>query len=115
LLFPRNDSEAAAAPRLAKLPLVWVQSRGNRDGRPIYSLTKLQEMGYRACIDAQLLLGVAVHFMKEALAEMLRTGQYTGIGDNQFTTLRKEIEDIIGLDEYYNVEAETVEKAGEAE
>ena len=115
LLFPRNDSEAAAAPRLAKLPLVWVQSRGNRDGRPIYSLTKLQEMGYRACIDAQLQLGVAVHFMKEALAEMLRTGQYTGIGDNQFTTLRKEIEDIIGLDEYYNVEAETVEKAGEAE
>ena len=111
LLFPRNDSEAAAAPRLAKLPLVWVQSRGNRDGRAIYSLTKLQEMGYRACIDAQLLLGVAVHFMKEALAEMLRTGQYTGIGDNQFTTLRKEIEDIIGLDEYYNVEAETVEKA----
>ena len=111
LLFPRNDSEAAAAPRLAKLPLVWVQSRGNRDGRPIYSLTKLQEMGYRACIDAQLLLGVAVHFMKEALAEMLRTGQYTGIGDNQFTTLRKEIEDMIGLDEYYNVEAETVEKA----
>ena len=115
LLFPRNDSEAAAAPRLAKLPLVGVQSRGNRDGRPIYSLTKLQEMGYRACIDAQLLLGVAVHFMKEALAEMLRTGQYSGIGDNQFTTLRKEIEDIIGLDEYYNVEAETVEKAGEAE
>ena len=115
LLFPRNDSEAAAAPRLAKLPLVWVQSRGNRDGRPIFSLAELKTMGYRACIDAQLLLGVAVHFMKEALAEMLRTGQYTGIGDNQFTTLRKEIEDIIGLDEYYNVEAETVEKAGEAE
>jgi methylisocitrate lyase len=115
LLFPRNDSEAAAAPRLAKLPLVWVQSRGNRDGRPIYSLTNLQEMGYRACIDAQLLLGVAVHFMKEALTEMLRTGQYTGIGDNQFTTLRKQIEDMIGLDEYYEVEAETVEKMGEAE
>ena len=64
-----------------------------------------------ACIDAQLLLGVAVHFMKEALAEMLQTGRYTGIGDNQFTTLRKEIEDMIGLDTYYEVEAETVEKA----
>jgi hypothetical protein len=48
--------------------------------------------------------------MKEALAEMLRTGQYTGIGANQFTTLRKEIEDVIGLDSYYEVEAETVEK-----
>ena len=114
LVFPRNDSEAAAAPKRAKLPLVWVQSRGNRDGRPIYSLAELKAMGYRACIDAQLLLGVAVHFMKEALAEMLQTGRYTGIGDNQFTALRKEIEDMIGLDQYYEVEAETVEK-GEAE
>jgi len=110
LVFPRNDSEAEAAPKRAKLPLVWVQSRGNRDGRPIYSLAELQRMGYRACIDAQLLLGVAVHFMREALAEMLQTGRYTGIGDNRFTTLRKEIEDLIGLDDYYEVEAETVEK-----
>jgi len=111
LVFPRNDAEAEAAPKRAKLPLVWVQSRGNRDGRPIYSLPELQRMGYRACIDAQLLLGVGVHFMKEALAEMLRTGSYTGIGDNRFTTLRKEIEDMIGLDDYYEVEAKTVEKS----
>jgi 2-methylisocitrate lyase-like PEP mutase family enzyme len=110
LVFPRNDDEAAAAPKRAKLPLVWVQSRGNRDGRPIYSLADLKAMGYRACIDAQLLLGVAVHFIKEALDEMLRTGQYTGIGDNQFTALRKGIEDMIGLDTYYEVEANTVEK-----
>jgi 2-methylisocitrate lyase-like PEP mutase family enzyme len=111
LVFPRNDSEAEAAPKRAKLPLVWVQSRGNRDGRPIYSLAELQRMGYRACIDAQLLLGVATHFMKEALGEMLRTGRYTGIGDNQFTALRKDIEDMIGLDTYYEVEAATVEKS----
>ena len=111
LVFPRNDAEAEAAPKRAKLPLVWVQSRGNRDGRPIYSLPELQRMGYRACIDAQLLLGVGLHFMKEALAEMLRTGSYTGIGDNRFTTLRKEIEDMIGLDDYYEVEAKTVEKS----
>lgn len=110
LVFPRDDSEAEAAPKRAKLPLVWVQSRGNRDGRPIYSLPELQAMGYRACIDAQLLLGVAVHFIREALAEMLQTGRYTGIGDNQFTALRKDIEDLIGLDKHYEVEAETVEK-----
>jgi 2-methylisocitrate lyase-like PEP mutase family enzyme len=112
LLFPRNDTEAEAAPKRAKLPLLWVQSRGNRDGRPIYSLAELQAMGYRGCIDAQLLLGVGVHFMREALTEMLRTGRYTAIGDNQFTTLRQDIEDLIGLDEYYTVEAETVEKTG---
>ncbi|MGH7061764.1 MAG: isocitrate lyase/PEP mutase family protein [Stellaceae bacterium] len=110
LLFPRNDAEAEAAPKLAKVPLVWVQSRGNRDGRPIYGLDRLKMMGYRACIDAQLLLGVAVHFIKEALGEMQRTGSYTGIGDNQFTLLRKDIEDLIGLDDHYRVEAETVER-----
>jgi hypothetical protein len=49
--------------------------------------------------------------MKEALGEMLRTGRYTGIGDNQFTILRTQIEDLIGLDSYYEVEAETVEKS----
>jgi 2-methylisocitrate lyase-like PEP mutase family enzyme len=110
LLFPRNDTEAEIAPRLAKVPLVWVQSRGNRDGRPIYSLDRLKAMGYRACIDAQLLLGVSVHFIKLALAEMQRSGSYTGIGDNQFAAVRQEIEDLIGLDDYYRVEAETVEK-----
>ena len=110
LLFPRNDSEAEAAPKRAKLPLVWVQSRGNRDGRPIYSLAELKAMGYRACIDAQLLLGVAVHFMKEALAEMLRTGRvhrhwrqpvhHPAQGDRGHDRPRH----------YYEVEAETVEK-----
>ena len=112
LVFPRNHEEAAAAPRLAAVPLVWVQSRGNRDGRPILSLGELKAMGYRACIDAQILLGVAMHFMKGALREIVTSGRYTGIGDAEFTALRQEIEDLIGLDAYYRIESETVE-AGE--
>jgi len=109
LLFPRNREEAEAAPRLASVPLIWVQSRGNRDGRPILPLGDLEQMGYRGCIDAQILLGAALHGMKQALAELISTGNYTGIGDAEFTALRKEIEDLIGLDAYYRVEAETVE------
>src|SRR4029077_18188873 len=31
LVSPRSREEAAAAPRLAHVPLIWVQSRGNRD------------------------------------------------------------------------------------
>ncbi len=109
LVFPRNREEAAAAPRLAKVPLVWVQSRGNRDGRPILPLGDLKAMGYRGCIDAQILLGTAFHFMKRALADIVATGDYTGISDAEFTVLRQEIEDLIGLDAYYRIEAETVE------
>ena len=109
LLFPRSREEAEAAPRRASVPLVWVQSRGNRDGRPILPLGDLEQMGYRGCIDAQILLGAAMHAMKRALAELLATGTYTGVSDAEFTALRKEIEDLIGLDAYYRVEAETVE------
>ena len=91
------------------MPLIWVQSRGNRDGRPILPLTELRDMGYRGVIDAQIMLGVAVHFMKQALAELVATGNYTGITDEAFVGVRKEIEDLIGLDAYYRIEAETVE------
>jgi 2-methylisocitrate lyase-like PEP mutase family enzyme len=110
LLFPRNDSEAEAAPRRAKVPLVWVQSRGNRDGRPVYPLADLERMGYRACIDAQLLLGAAVAGMQQALAEMVGTGRYAAIDADRFIALRQQIEDLIGLDASYRIEAETVEK-----
>jgi 2-methylisocitrate lyase-like PEP mutase family enzyme len=111
LVFPRSREEAEAAPRLAAVPLIWVQSRGNRDGRPILPLGDLEAMGYRGCIDAQILLGAALHAMKQALAELIATGSYSGIGDAEFTALRQEIEDLIGLDAYYRVEAETVEPA----
>jgi len=109
LVFPRSREEAELAPRLSSVPLVWVQSRGNRDGRPILPLGDLEAMGYRGCIDAQILLGAALHAMKRALAELIETGNYTGINDAEFTALRKEIEGLIGLDAYYRVEAETVE------
>ena len=66
-------------------------------------------MGYRGCIDAQLILGAAVHFVERAVREMLETGSYTGLTDSEFIALRKEIEDLIGLDAYYRIEAETVE------
>lgn len=109
LVFPRSRGEAAAAPRLARVPLIWVQSRGNRDGRPILSLADLKAMGYRGCIDAQILLAVAFEAQQRAMAELLRTGDYSGTDDAGFTRLRKEIEDLIGLDAYYRIEAETVE------
>ena len=111
LVFPRTREEAEAAPRRASVPLLWVQSRGNRDGRPILPLGDLKAMGYRGCIDAQILLGTAFHFMKRALAEIVATGRYSGLSEADFVTLRKEIEYLIGLDAYYRIEAETVEPA----
>jgi hypothetical protein len=55
------------------------------------------------------MLGVAVHFMKKAVAELVANGSYTGLSDDEFVAVRQEIEDLIGLDAYYRIEAETVE------
>ncbi len=58
LVFSRNHEEALAASGRSKIPLVCVQSRGNRDGRPLYSEARMTEMGYVACVDAILYLAV---------------------------------------------------------
>ncbi len=68
-------------------------------------------MGYRACIDAQILLGVALHAMKRALGEIMTSGSYNGLSEAEFTLCARKIEDLIGLDAYYRIEAETVEPA----
>jgi methylisocitrate lyase len=109
LLFPRNHEEAVQAPKECTLPLVYVQSRGNRDGRPIYSMKQLQDMGYAACIDAQLFLLVSFHFARRAMQEMKDTGEYAGMSHEENVAARQGIEDLIGLDEYYAIEEQTVE------
>ncbi|GGE54552.1 methylisocitrate lyase [Agaricicola taiwanensis] len=110
LIFPRNEDEAEQAVKLSDVPLVYVQSRGNRDGRPIISRDDLKSMGYVACIEAQVMLCSAFHFLKECLTELRETGDYTGISGEDFVRARKDVEDLIRLEEYYEVERATVEK-----
>jgi 2-methylisocitrate lyase-like PEP mutase family enzyme len=109
LLFPRNPAEAEKATKVCRLPLVYVQSRGNRDGRPIFSRQELQQMGYVGCIEAQVVLCTAFHFLKKALAELRETGNYKGISEADFVKARQDVEDIISLNEYYEIEEKTVE------
>jgi 2-methylisocitrate lyase-like PEP mutase family enzyme len=110
LVFPRTHEEAVKTPKLAAVPMVYVQSRGTRDKRPLYSWRQLQDMGYAGCIDAILAIGVQYHFMRKALEELKRTGDYTGMSEQEFIVARKQVEDTIGLEEYYRIERATVEK-----
>ena len=112
LLFPRTPEEAAAAPKRVRLPMVYVQSRGNRDGRPLFTTSQLRDMGYVACIDAQIVLATAFHFIRKALIELRETGDTTLLSPEDFVVARQQIEDIIRLDEYYAIEEETVEHGG---
>ena len=110
LIFPRTPEETRRAPKDCVLPMVYVQSRGNRDGRPLYSFRQLEDMGYAGSIDAIFSVGVQFHFMRKALTELRKTGDYTGISTEDYILARKQIETLIGLEEYYRIEEETVEK-----
>ena len=110
LIFPRNGEEMRKAPRLAKIPLVYVISRGNRDGRPLPSAQQLADMGYKAAIDALTYLLASFHFARLAYREIWRTGSYTGLTQEQCIAARKDIETLVGLEEFYEIEEQTVEQ-----
>jgi methylisocitrate lyase len=110
LIFPTTHAEAVKTPKLAKVPMIYVQSRGNRDKRPLYSYPQLKDMGYAGCIDAIFAVGIHFHFVKKALQELKRSGDYTGMTEEEWVTARKAVEDIIGLEDYYRIEQATVEK-----
>jgi methylisocitrate lyase len=110
LIFPRNDEEMKKAPKLSKIPLVYVISRGNRDGRPLPTGPQLADMGYKAAIDALTYLLASYHFGKAAYAEIKRTGGYTGLTPEQCVKARHDIETLVGLDAFYEIEEQTVEE-----
>ena len=110
LIFPTSHADTVKTPKLAKVPMVYVQSRGNRDRRPLYSYGQLKDMGYAGCIDATFAVCIQFHFMRKAFEELKRTGDYTGISEDDFRVARKQVEDIIGLEDAYRIERETVEK-----
>lgn len=66
-------------------------------------------MGWVACIDAQIMLLTAFETNRRMLQELRATGAFAGIAESDFRTVRKAVEDLIGLEEFYQVEAETVE------
>jgi methylisocitrate lyase len=100
---------------MCRLPLVYVQSRGNRDGRPLFSRQELEQMGYIGCIEAQVVLCSSFHFVKQVLTELRETGSYTGMTNEEFVASRQQVEDLIDLTEYYEIEAQTVEARQKAD
>ena len=110
LLFPRTNEEAVEAVHQSKIPLVYVQSRGNRANRPLFSRNELEDMGYAMCIDAQVMLLASFDAQRRMLGELKETGDFSLLSQESNIQIRQEIEDIINLEEYYNIENSTVEK-----
>ncbi len=109
MIFPNTPEEARKAPGEIRAPLIFVNSEGNRLGRPIFPAGELQTMGYKMVNDAISAIAVVFQSVKDMFQRLHDTGR-TGMDQAVFVGVRKEIEDTIGLEEYYQIEEQTVEK-----
>jgi methylisocitrate lyase len=110
MLFPNTTDEAARAPVDCGVPLIYVNSAGNRVGRPVFSTGELESMGYKAVADAISFIIAAYSGVRSALEHLRVTGR-TDIDPRHAIATRQAIERTIGLDDFYRVEEETVERS----
>src|ERR1700716_3843687 len=108
MIFPNTEDEARQAPREVRTPLIYVNSEGNRLVRPILGIRELEDMGYKMVNDAISAITVMFKSVQELFARLKETGN-TGMDQEIFKTVRKEIKDTIGLEEFYRIEESTVE------
>jgi methylisocitrate lyase len=109
MLFPNTAEEAARAPGDCPVPLIYVNSAGNRVGRPVYSTQELERLGYKMDYDA-ISVTIASFQATSALLRTLKETGRTGLDPDAAIAGRKGIEDTIGLEEHYAVEEQTVER-----
>jgi len=110
MCFPNSVEESKRAPKEIRAPLAYVNSQGNRLGRPVFSVQELADIGWKLLVEAITAPLVAFQALKRAYGQLARDGRMA-LDQADMQAVRKEIEDLIGLEEYYAIEAETVERA----
>ncbi len=109
MIFPDTEKDARQAPREIKGLLAYTNSEGNRLRRPLFTVREFEEIGYKLSTYPTALLCPVTQEMKRVITNLLTKGE-TGLDREQMIVWRKEIEDLIGLEEYYRIESATVER-----
>lgn len=108
-VFPNNDEETEAAPQdLPGVPLVYVNSTGNDQGRGVYPVQQLQDWGWKVVYDSISVTNVTFAAVRDFLTRFRCTGR-PDFGDTDVVTIRKGVEATIRLNDLYEIEAATVE------
>jgi methylisocitrate lyase len=109
MCFPNGREEAQRAPTdLPDVPLVYVNSDGNRLGRGVFGREELDGWGWRLVVDAITTTNTRARAAHEVLGRLAETGR-TGLDQEEARRWRKFVETTIGLDEHYELERQTVE------
>lgn len=108
MIFPNNEQETKQAPKdLPGVPLMYVNSTGNKFGRGVYPAEQLREWGWRMVSDAISTVNVTAKAVRELMVRLKETGE-SGLIHDEVVEVRAEVERTIGLNELYKLEDETV-------
>ncbi len=108
MIFPNTVEEARQAPREINGPVAYVNSEGNRLNRPVFPIQELQQMGYRMVGYSATLICAVLMELRQVLTNLKTTG-VSGLDPDEMIRARKDVEDLIGLERFYEIEANTVE------
>ena len=108
-VFPNSVEEVRLVPKEVQAPTIYVNSPGNRLGRPLLSWTELEEMGYKMALDSTTVAIAAARAVRDTLETYLRD-ERPPERHEVAVEMREWIETLIGLPEYYRIEAETTER-----
>lgn len=109
MVFPNSVEEARRAPREINGPVCYVNIEGNKFERPVFSVKEFEEMGYKMITYPTALICPIAQEMKRILTNIKEKGS-SGLPAVEMIKWKKEVEDLIGVEEYYKIEAETVER-----
>lgn len=110
MIFPNDEDETRRLPQdLTDVPLVYVNSTGNRFKRGVFSHSELEAWGWKFVNDAITMTNVVAQAMRKYLVTFKATGE-PGVDAEEMIVVRQQLEDTIGLDELYRIEEKTVER-----
>ena len=108
MLFPNNEEETIAAPRdVPNVPLIYVNSTGNKFGRGVFSAKQLESWGYKILYDAISTVNVTAGALIDYYSHLKSTGEH-GLDQEKIGKVRLEVERAIGLERMYKIEEETL-------
>ena len=110
MIFPNSPDEARRAPREIRAPSIYVNSHGNRVGRPVLGVPELAEMGYKMVSYATATILSVYEAVRETFARLRQTGD-AGLEHDRMIQARQGAEDLIGLPRLYEIEEQTTERS----
>jgi 2-methylisocitrate lyase-like PEP mutase family enzyme len=85
-----------------------VNSEGNMLPRPTFTVKEFQDLGYKLITYPSAPICAVTQELKRVFTNIKTKGS-SGFVREDMIRWRKETEDLIGLEEYYKIEEETVE------